>query len=116
MAEERYFITDEVVIPITAVESATHEQVLLTMSASDVRKQEPYLSYRMKPLSAGGVVLQAAQAAIEVLAVPNAVAAANKPDHPIEIAKDDTVMRDKTGHRLRRLHDRLFDHGDQIGR
>jgi sporulation protein YlmC with PRC-barrel domain len=115
MAEERYFITDEVVIPITAVESATHEQVLLTMSASDVRKQEPYLSYRMKPLSAGGVVLQAAQAAIGGLGVPNAEEVANKPDDQIEIDKDENVMLGKTGHRLGRVHDLLFDRGELIG-
>jgi uncharacterized protein YrrD len=115
MAEERYFITDEVVIPIAEVESATHEQVLLSMPVSDVRKQEPYLSYRMKPLSAGGVALQAAQAAIGGLGLPNAEEVANKPEDQIEIDKDENVMLGKTGQRLGRVHDILFDQGELLG-
>lgn len=115
MAEERFFITDEVVIPITAVESATHDEVRLSISVSDVRHQESYLSYRMKPMSAGGVLLQAAQTGIGGFGLPNAVEIANKPQDQIEIDKDENVMLGKTGHRLGRVHDLLFDHGELIG-
>lgn len=115
MAEERYFITDEVVIPIAAVESATHEQVLLSMPVEDVRKQEPYLSYRIKPLRAGQVVLQTAQAVLGGLGTPNAEEVANKPEAQIEIDKDESVMLGRTGHRLGRVHDLLYDRGELIG-
>jgi hypothetical protein len=69
----------------------------------------------MKPLSGGGVMLQAAQAAIGGLGVPNAEEVANKPDDQIEIDKDENVMLGKTGHRLGRVHDLLFDSGELIG-
>jgi sporulation protein YlmC with PRC-barrel domain len=115
MAEERFMISDEVVIPITAVESATHDEVRLSIPVSDVRHQESYLSYRMKPMSAGEVVFQAAQAGIGGLGLPNAVEIANKPEEQIEIDKDENVMLGKTGHRLGRVHDLLFDGGELIG-
>src|SRR5713226_6092588 len=50
-ADSSLFITDEVVIPISAVESATHDLVRLSMSPSDVRRQPLYLSYRPKRLT-----------------------------------------------------------------
>lgn len=115
MAEERFFITDEVVIPIAAVESATHDQVRLSMSGSDIRSQESYLSYRIKPQSRGGVLLQAAQTTIGGFGLPSADEIANKPESQFEIDKDENVMLGKTGHRLGRVHDLLFDHGELIG-
>jgi len=115
MAEERFLITDEVVIPIAAVESATHDEVRLSISVSDVRHEESYLSYRMKPMSAGEVLLQAAQTGIGGFGLPSAVETANKPQNQIEIDKDENVMLGKTGHRLGRVHDLLFDHGELIG-
>lgn len=42
LAAESFFITDEVVIPIAAVESATPDLVRLSTSGSDVRRQPPY--------------------------------------------------------------------------
>jgi uncharacterized protein YrrD len=115
MAEERFLISDEVVIPITEVESATHDQVKLAMSVSDVRSHESYLSYRMKPQTWGEMMLQEAQALGGGLGLPAATEVANKPDQQIEIDKDENVMLGKTGVRLGRVHDLLFDHGELIG-
>src|ERR1700740_326974 len=42
LATETVFITDEVVIPIEAVRSATRESVSLSLSSHDVRRQKPY--------------------------------------------------------------------------
>src|SRR4029077_263822 len=50
LAGEKLFTTDEVVIPIAAVEVATHELVRLSMAVPDVRRQPLYLSYRREPL------------------------------------------------------------------
>src|SRR5450830_1066186 len=50
-ADEKLLTTDEVVIPIAAVESATHDLVRLSMSAPDIRRQPLYLSYRPKPMT-----------------------------------------------------------------
>lgn len=115
MAEERFLITDEVVIPIGVVESATHDQVLLSVSVSDVRKQDSYLSYRMKAQTAGEVLLQAAETAIGGFGLPSATEIANKPPDQIEIDEDENVMLGRTGHRLGRVQDILFDQGELIG-
>jgi len=67
LAAESLFITDEVVVPITAVESATHDLVKLSMPAADVRRQPPYLSHHFKQLTADTAVLEEA----DVLCAPS---------------------------------------------
>src|SRR2546422_7848180 len=59
-AAESIFITDEVVIPIAAVESVDHDLVRLSMSAPDVRRQPPYLSHHFRPLTAENAALKGA--------------------------------------------------------
>ena len=58
VSDEKFFITDEVVVPIAAVESASHHVVRLSMSVDDIRKQPPYLSYRFGALGAGEAGLE----------------------------------------------------------
>src|SRR2546422_3111089 len=48
-AAESIFITDEVVIPIAAVESVDPELVRLSMSAPDGRLQPPFLRHPFVP-------------------------------------------------------------------
>src|SRR2546428_1852614 len=59
-AAESIFITDEVVIPIAAVESVDHDLVRLSMSAPDVRRQPPYLSHHFRPLTVENAALKGA--------------------------------------------------------
>ena len=47
-AAESLLTTDEVVIPIAAVQAASHEVVRLSISGPDVRREPLYLSYRPK--------------------------------------------------------------------
>ena len=51
LAGEKLFTTDEVVIPISAVESASHEGVRLSLSGADIRRQPMYLSYQREPMT-----------------------------------------------------------------
>src|SRR5260370_15094424 len=44
--DSKLFNTDEVVIPITAVEPATHDLVRLSLAAADVRRHPLHLNYR----------------------------------------------------------------------
>jgi uncharacterized protein YrrD len=115
VAAERFFITDEVVVPIAAVESATHDLVKLSLSFEDVRRQPPYLSYRFNPLSAGGAVLEEAEVLGGGLGLPKVEEMANKPAGEIEIDRGENVMLDQTGRRLGRVHDVLFDQGEMVG-
>jgi sporulation protein YlmC with PRC-barrel domain len=116
VAEEKLFVTDEVVVPIAAVESATHDLIRLSMSAGDLRRQPPYLSYRFKPLTRGEASLEEVDLLGGGLGLPaNAEEVANKPADEIEIDRDENVMLGKTGHRLGRVHDLLYDQGDLVG-
>lgn len=112
---ERLFITDEVVISIESVASATHDNVELTIPASDVRLQPPYLSYRFKPMTLGTASLEESEILTGGVGVPNAEEVANKPEGQIEIEQGESVMLGETGRRLGRIHDVLFDKGEMIG-
>jgi sporulation protein YlmC with PRC-barrel domain len=115
LAAERLFITDEVVIPIGAVESATREAVRLSMAFDEVRRQQPYLSFRFKPLTGGEAALQEAETLTGGVGAPNIEEVANKPLDQIEIAQEENVMLGQTGRRLGRIKEVLYDKGDLIG-
>ena len=115
MAAEKLFITDEVVVPISAVESADHGLVRLSMTRDEVKRQQPYISHRFRPESVGEAILKEAQLLGGGLALPDADEVADKPRNEIEIDKDENVMIRKTGHRLGKVVDVLFDDGELVG-
>jgi len=114
-ADSSLFITDEVVIPIAAVESASHELVRLSMSSPDIRRQPLYLSYRPKPLTVEEAALEDADVLSGTIGLPTEEEIANKPASQVEIDRDENVMLGTTGHRLGKVQDVLFDHGELIG-
>jgi len=113
--DSKLFNTDEVVIPIAAVESATHDLVRLSMSEPDVRRQPLYLSYRPKRLTVEEAAIEEADVLTGSVGLPLEQEIANKPAGQIEIDRGENVMLGKTGHRLGRVHDVLFDRGEVIG-
>jgi sporulation protein YlmC with PRC-barrel domain len=114
-AAESLFTTDEVVIPISAVESATHDAVQLSLSEPDVRRQPLYLSYRPKPLSVEEAALEDADVLTGTVGFPPEEEIANKPAGQIEIDRGENVMLGATGRRLGRVQDVLFDNGELKG-
>lgn len=115
IAAEKFFTTDEVVIPITAVESATHGLVHLSMAAQEVRRQPLYLSYRRPAPTTEEAVVEEGQLITGGLGLPRVEEIANKSDGQIEIDRGENVMLGTTGHRLGRVEDVLLDHGELIG-
>jgi uncharacterized protein YrrD len=115
LSDERFLTTDEVVIPISAVESATRDEVRLSMSGPDVRRQPLYLSYRHEPITTEGVVVGEGDLLGGGLALPKLEEIANKPADQIEIDRGENVMLGKTGRRLGKVQDVLFDHGRLVG-
>jgi len=111
LSAEKLFTTDEVVIPITAVESARHDLIQLSLSGADVRKQPLYLSYRREPLTAEDAVVEEGELLGGGLGLPKAEEIANKPAGEIEIDSDENVMLGATGHRLGTVRGVLFDQG-----
>ncbi len=115
VAAEKLYITDEVVVPITAVESANHDQVRLSMSQEEIRAQQPYLSYRFRPLTSGEAVLEEAEMLGGALALPAKEEIANKPSSTIEIDDDENVMLGESGKRLGRVQALLYDKEELVG-
>ena len=115
LAAESIFITDEVVIPITAVETANHELIQLSMSVAAIRRQPPYLSYRSKPVDMKTAALQNLQILTGGIGMPSVEEIANKQKDEIEIDRGENIMLGKSGHRLGRVHDVLIDQGELIG-
>jgi sporulation protein YlmC with PRC-barrel domain len=114
LAGEKLFTTDEVVIPITAVESATHDAVRLSLAGPDIRRQPLYLSYRREPLTAEEAVVEEGELLGGGLGLPKVDQIANKSDGAIEIDGGENVMLGTTGHRLGTVRDVLFDHGKLV--
>jgi len=114
-AAESIFITDEVVIPIAAVESVEHDLVRLSMSVSDVRRQPPYLSHHFKAQTVRNAALEEADILTGGIGIPRVEETAAKAKGQIEIDRGENVMLGKTGHRLGRVHDVLYDQGELIG-
>lgn len=115
IAAERLYITDEVVIPISAVESATHDLVRLSMPAEQIRALKPYLSYRFRQLTAGEAVLDEAETLTGGVGLPNTEEVADKPAGAIEIDDDENVMLGHTGRRLGRVQELLYDQDELVG-
>jgi sporulation protein YlmC with PRC-barrel domain len=115
IAAEKYFTTDEVVIPITAVGSADRGVVRLSMAAQDVRRQPLYLSYRRPEPTREEAVVEEGQLITGGLGLPRVEEVANKSDGQIEIDRGENVMLGTTGRRLGRVEDVLLDRGALIG-
>ena len=115
LANERLFVTDEVVVPIAAVKSATHDMIRLSIGRADVRREKPYLSYRFQALAPGVALLRAAELLGGGLAFPSVEEVANKPKSEIEIDRNENVMIGKTGRRLGKVHDVVYDRRELVG-
>jgi sporulation protein YlmC with PRC-barrel domain len=114
LSGEKLFTTDEVVIPIAAVESATRDEVRLSMSGPEVRRQPLYLSYRREPMTTEDAVAEEGALLGGGLGLPKVEEVANKPVGQIEIDQGENVMLGTTGRRLGKVQDLLFDHGELI--
>lgn len=115
LSDEKLFVHNELVIPMEAVESATHHRVELSISGSDLGQQPPYLAYRLQTPSARGSLLEEAQLLGGGLGMPKAQEVANKPADQLEIDRDERVMLGMTGRTLGRIHDLLYDQGKLVG-
>jgi sporulation protein YlmC with PRC-barrel domain len=115
VSDEKLFVTDEVVVPISAVQSADRDSVRLSLSRDELRRQAPYLSYRLEAESPGEPVLREAQLLGGGLAMPSAQEVANKPAGQIEIDLDENVMIGTSGRRLGKVRDVVFADGEPVG-
>jgi sporulation protein YlmC with PRC-barrel domain len=112
-----WMLADEVVVPRDVVSSVSHDRIVLKLTAGDVRKLPPYLSYRYGDETvAEGLTEEAISALTSSPAIPASLEqVANKGDDELEIEGGENVMLGETGKRLGTVKDVLFDNADLVG-
>ena len=112
-----WLLADEVIVPRNEVGSVSHDRIALKLTAADVRKLPPYLSYRYgEETAAEGLTEEAITALTSSPAIPAALEqVANKGDDELEIEGGENVMLGDTGKRLGTVKDVLFDNAELVG-
>jgi sporulation protein YlmC with PRC-barrel domain len=107
-------VANEFIVPREAVMSADHDRIELSISSSEARKLQPYLSYREKSESVGEEIEDESAILGSGPAIPHWLQqVANKPGTELEIDGGENVMLGHTGQKLGTVKDVLFD-GDQL--
>lgn len=107
-------VADEFIVPKDAVGAITHDRIDLKASAAEVRRLEPYITYREKSESVGEELEDVAGVLGSGPEVPNWLEqVANKAGTDLEIDAGENVMLGHTGKKLGTVKDVLFD-GDQL--
>jgi sporulation protein YlmC with PRC-barrel domain len=105
----------DVVIPIEGIAAATNDRVDLSLTAADVRRLPPYITYRQAPLSASEQV----SGVLTVLGgnpvVPRMEEVTSRRDNEIEIDAGENVMLGRTGRKLGEVKEVLFDGPELVG-
>jgi sporulation protein YlmC with PRC-barrel domain len=112
-----WMLADEVVVPRDDVGSVTHDRIVLKLTAGDVRKLPPYLSYRYGDETVTeGLTEEAISALTSSPAIPASLEqVANKGADELEIEGGENVMLGDTGKRLGTVKDVLFDDAELVG-
>jgi sporulation protein YlmC with PRC-barrel domain len=112
-----WLLADEVIVPRSGVGAVSHDRIVLTLSATDVRKLPPYLSYRYGDETVTeGLTEEAITALTSSPAIPASLEqVANKGSDQLEIEGGENVMLGLTGTRLGTVKDVLFDNAELIG-
>ena len=115
LGAESLTVRDELVVPIAAVEAASHDQIRLRIRVREVRHQRPYLSYHLRPLSSEDAFRQVLALGTSTPNLPDLEERADKAAGDIEIEQDENVMLGKTGRKLGHVKDVLYDQGELVG-
>jgi sporulation protein YlmC with PRC-barrel domain len=109
-------VNDEFIVPRDAVQNLDHDRVDLKLTASDVRRLPPYLSYRQKGETEGERAEDVASVFGASPEVPGWLEqVANKPATELEIDGGENVMLGHTGKKLGTVKDVLFDDDQLVG-
>jgi sporulation protein YlmC with PRC-barrel domain len=108
-------LTDELVVPLVAVGGASHDRVDLKLTASQLRKLPPYLTYRFSTPSPTEEIGEALDVLTSTVAAPPVEESADKPASELEIDAGENVMLGHTGKKLGHVKDVLFDGDELVG-
>lgn len=114
LAPTSWMVADEFVVPKDAATKVTRERVDVQLSAADLRRLPPYVSYRERGESVAEVLEDTAGVLGSGPELPNWMEqVANKGPDELEIDGGENVMAGRSGRRLGTVKDVLFE-GDQL--
>lgn len=114
LAPTSWMVADEFVVPKDAATKVTRERVDVRLSAADLRRLPPYVSYRERGESVAEVLEDTAGVLGSGPELPNWMEqVANKGPDELEIDGGENVMAGRSGRRLGTVKDVLFE-GDQL--
>ncbi|MDB5113669.1 MAG: hypothetical protein JWL78_739 [Chloroflexi bacterium] len=108
-------MTDELIVPMSAVAHISSERVELSLTSREVRRLPPYLSYQLAPVRATETAEEAVGILLGAPRLRAEVEEAGKVPGDIEIRADENVMLGHDGERLGQVRDVLFDEGELVG-
>jgi sporulation protein YlmC with PRC-barrel domain len=108
-------LTDELVVPLAAVGSASHDRVDLKLTASRLRKLPPYLTHRFATPTPTEEIGEVLDVLTTTVAMPQVEETADKPASQLEIDSGENVMLGHTGKKLGQVKDVLFDGDELVG-
>jgi sporulation protein YlmC with PRC-barrel domain len=108
-------MTDELIIPMSAIAQVSRERVELSLTSREVRRLPPYLSYHLAPVRATETSEEAVSILLGAPRLRREEEEADKASGDIEIRADESVMLGHDGQRLGRVRDVLFDDGELVG-
>jgi sporulation protein YlmC with PRC-barrel domain len=108
-------LTDQLVVPLSAVQNVSRERIDLKLTASQLRRLPPYLTYRFTTPSRTEEVEQALDVLTSTMAAPAVEEMADKPASELEISAGENVMLGHTGRKLGHVKDVLFDGEELVG-
>ncbi|MBJ7608343.1 MAG: hypothetical protein JF887_02770 [Candidatus Dormibacteraeota bacterium] len=104
----------DVIVPVSAVVSVTPDLVQLSASSTDVRQMAPYLSYAYASAQPGDT-LRVISAQVGLAGYWPYSETARKGADELEIREGENVMHGRTGRRLGRVRDVLYDDRELVG-
>lgn len=106
-------LTDELLVPASAVEWANRERIELNLTATQVRALPPYLAYKHRGADAGEQLEHDLQL-VGGLPIPSMEETANKAPEDLEVNEEESVMVGDTGKRLGTVKDVLLQEGELL--
>jgi uncharacterized protein YrrD len=107
-------MTDELLIPLSAIATISRERVELSLTSTEVRRLPPYLTYGLAPVSRTESSAESISIVLGAPRLPAEVEEAHKARGDIEIRPGENVMLGHEGHKLGHVRDILFDEGGEL--
>jgi uncharacterized protein YrrD len=108
-------LEDDLAIPIDALRSVSRERIDVDLTARQLRRLHPYLSYRTAPITSGDVGKEYLALLGSAGYVKPLLEEHRKRPGELEVRPGENVMLGRTGHRLGTVRDVLVDGGELIG-